>query len=60
MTCKCGFTKEENLKCDGTHKLVKKIREQIAQEIEAIELVTSVSNALGIKVEAAKIARGIK
>lgn len=58
--CKCGFTNEESLKCDGTHKLVKKIREQIAQEIEAIELISSVSNALGIKIQAAKIARGIK
>jgi hypothetical protein len=38
----------------------KTIREKIAQEIEAIQLVSSVSNALGVQIEAAKIARGVK
>jgi hypothetical protein len=34
------------------------IREQIAKEIEAIEIRTSIENALGMKIMAAKIARG--
>jgi hypothetical protein len=34
------------------------LREKIAQEIEAIEIKTSVTNALGMRIEAAKIARG--
>jgi hypothetical protein len=34
------------------------IREQIAKEIEAIEITSSIENAVGIKLLAAKIARG--
>lgn len=34
------------------------IREQIAKEIEAIEIRPSIENALGMKIMAAKIARG--
>ena len=38
----------------------KSIRERIAQEIEALEIETSITNALGMQMMAAKIARGIK
>ena len=47
--------KKEKVMCN-----CKTIREKIAQEIEAIQLVSSVSNALGVQIEAAKIARGVK
>jgi hypothetical protein len=36
----------------------KQIREQIAKEIEAINIEASKTNAVGIKILAAKIARG--
>lgn len=58
--CKCGFTTDPENNCNGTHKVVKAVREQIAQEIEAIEIKTSVTNALGMRIEAAAIARGRK
>jgi len=56
--CKCGFTTDAENNCNGTHKIVKAVREQIAKEIEAIEIQTSVTNALGMRMEAAKVARG--
>lgn len=56
--CKCGFTTDSENNCNGTHKVVKAVREQIAQQIEAIEIKTSVTNALGMQMEAAKVARG--
>jgi hypothetical protein len=37
---------------------IKEIREQIAKEIEAIEIENSVTNALGMRILAAKVARG--
>ena len=36
---------------------IKEIREQIAKEIEAIEIENSITNALGMRILAAKIAR---
>ena len=39
-------------------ELVIKIREQIAQDIEAIKIIDSVTNAKGMQLEAAKVARG--
>ena len=37
---------------------IEKIREQIAKEIEAIEIQNSITNALGMRILAAKVARG--
>ena len=37
---------------------MKEMREQIAKEIEAIEINYSIENAVGIKILAAKVARG--
>jgi hypothetical protein len=34
------------------------LREEIAKAIEAIEIKDSVTNALGMRIEAAKVARG--
>lgn len=36
----------------------KKIREQIAQQIEAIDIEASKTNAVGMQILAAKVARG--
>ena len=37
---------------------MKEMREQIAKDIEAIEIKNSIENAVGIKILAAKVARG--
>jgi hypothetical protein len=37
---------------------IREIREQIAKEIESIEIKDSIENALGMKILAAKVARG--
>ena len=58
-SCVCTHTRDEDKNCDGTHKVVKAVREQIAKEIEAIDLGTSSQlNGLGVKMIATKIARG--
>ena len=56
-TCKCGFSTDPEKKCNGTHKIVKAVREKIAQDIEAIEIESSITNAVGMQAMAAKIAR---
>ena len=35
--CKCGYTRDTEKNCDGTHKVVKAVREQISKDIEARE-----------------------
>jgi len=58
-SCVCTYTRDEDKNCDGTHKVVKAVREQIAKEIEAIDLGTSSQlNGLGVRMIATKIARG--
>ena len=57
--CKCGFTTDPENNCNGTHKVVKAVREQIAKEIEDIEIQSSITNALGMQIMAVKIAKGI-
>lgn len=57
-TCKCGFTRDEEKNCDGTHKVVKAVREKIASDIETIDLGgASQLNGLGMRMQAAKVAR---
>ena len=41
-----------------TEIIIKEIREQIAKDIESIDIESSKTNAVGIKILAAKIARG--
>jgi hypothetical protein len=55
--CRCGFTTDPENNCNGTHKVVKAVRDQIATSIESIEIEDSVTNALGMRILAAKIAR---
>lgn len=58
-TCKCGFSTDPEKNCNGTHKIVSAVREQIAQEIEAIDLGGSAQlNGVGMRAVAAKVARG--
>lgn len=56
--CKCGFTTDENKQCNGTHKIVKSVRDQIVKDIESIKIEDSVTNALGMKIEAIRVAKG--
>jgi hypothetical protein len=58
--CVCKFSNDAGGNCDGSHKLVKAVREQIAKEIESIEIEDSVTNALGMRLLAAKVARNQK
>ena len=58
-TCKCGFSTDPEKNCNGTHNVVKVVREQIAKEIESIDIGgTAQLNALGMRMQAAKVARG--
>jgi hypothetical protein len=59
-TCKCGFSTDAEKNCNGTHNVVKAVRDQIAKDIEAIEIKSSITNALGMRMMAADIARGKK
>jgi hypothetical protein len=33
--CKCGFTKDLEQNCDGSHKTVKAVKEEITRKIES-------------------------
>lgn len=63
-TCKCGFSTDEEKNCNGTHNVVKAVRESIAKEIEALSLdagePNSQLNALGMKMLVLDIIRGKK
>lgn len=34
--CGCGFTTDEEGNCNGTHKTVKSVREDMADKVEAL------------------------
>jgi hypothetical protein len=59
-TCKCGFSTDPEKNCNGTHNVVKEVREHIAQQIESIEITAGMENAVGMRIMAANIARGKK
>ena len=62
MPCSCGFSTEYP-ECNGTHKVVKKVRDEIVKKLESIDLSegSNVSlNALGMKILAIEIASGKK
>jgi hypothetical protein len=63
-TCKCGFTTDEEKNCNGTHNVVKAVRESLAKEIEAVSLNSgdpnAQLNALGMKMLVLDIVRGKK
>lgn len=61
MTCGCGFSTEYP-ECNGTHKIVKEVKEKILSEIESIDISDGKLNALGMKmlvVDAIKKTKGV-
>jgi CDGSH-type Zn-finger protein len=48
MACSCGFSTEYPM-CNGTHKIVKSVKDKIIEAVEAIEIESSITNALGMK-----------
>jgi len=61
MACTCGFSTEFP-QCNGTHKVVKKVKEQIIKDIEEIGLgeENDQLNALGMKMLIINKIRGNK
>ena len=61
-TCKCGFSTDPEKNCNGTHNIVKEVRESLAKEIEALSLDTgdpnAQLNALGMKILVLETIRG--
>lgn len=33
--CTCGYTRDEEKNCDGTHKVVKAVKAELAEKLEA-------------------------
>jgi CDGSH-type Zn-finger protein len=61
MACTCGFSTEFP-ECNGTHKVVKKVKEQMIKDIEEIGLgeENDQLNALGMKMLILNKIRGNK
>jgi CDGSH-type Zn-finger protein len=55
--CKCGFTKDLEKNCDGSHKTVKAVKDEITRKLDAIEVEASITNALGVKMTAIDIVK---
>jgi len=61
MPCSCGFSTDYP-ECNGTHKIVKSVKDKIIAEIEAIDISDGKLNALGMKMlvtEAVKKVKGV-
>lgn len=63
MACGCGFSTEYP-ECNGTHKIVKSVKDKIIEQIEQIPLESNglQLNALGMKIlviDAIKKAKGV-
>ena len=54
--CKCGYTTDTENNCNGTHKVVKKVKEDMLAKIESINLGDDNNqlNALGMKMTIVK------
>lgn len=48
MACTCGFSTQYP-GCNGTHKIVKSVKEKIIRDIEAIDISDGKLNGLGMK-----------
>jgi len=60
-TCKCGFSTDPEQNCNGTHKTVKAIKEDLIAKIEAIDPYGEENNslnALGMKMLVLETIRG--
>jgi hypothetical protein len=49
--CGCGYTTDKEGMCNGTHKAVKALREDLIKAVEAINIEASVTNAVGMKAQ---------
>lgn len=61
MSCSCGFSTEYP-ECNGTHKIVKNVKDKIVSEIESINISDGKLNALGMKIliiDAIKKVKGV-
>ena len=49
--CKCGYTKDIEKNCDGSHKTVKKVKDDILKKVDEIDFGDNYNqlNALGMK-----------
>ena len=49
--CKCGYTTDAENNCNGTHKVVKKVKEDLIKKIDEIDMGENDTqlNALGMK-----------
>lgn len=47
--CKCGFSTDPENNCNGTHNVVKAVKEDILAKIDAIDIDAGKLNALGFK-----------
>lgn len=52
--CRCGYTRDLEKNCDGTHKVVKAVKDDIVNKIESIDIEASITNAVGMKAMAIK------
>jgi hypothetical protein len=61
MPCSCGFSTEYP-QCNGTHKIVKSVKDKIIADIEAIDISDGKLNGLGMKMlvlDAIKKVKGV-
>ncbi len=59
MPCSCGFSTEYP-ECNGTHKIVKEIKDKLISEIESIDISDGKLNALGMKMIVIETIKKIK
>ena len=59
MPCSCGFSTEYP-SCNGTHNVVKAIKNKIIADIEAIDISDGKLNALGMKMLVVEAVKKVK
>lgn len=61
MPCSCGFSTEYP-ECNGTHKVVKQVKDKIIEEIEKIPLQSNGAqlNAVGMKILVLDVIKKVK
>ena len=59
MPCSCGFSTEYP-SCNGTHNVVKTVKNKIIAEIEAIDISDGKLNALGMKMTVLDLIKKVK
>jgi len=61
MACSCGFSTDYP-SCNGTHKIVKSVKDKIIQEVEKIPLQSNGAqlNALGMRMLVVDVIKKVK